>query len=189
MKVLIFEGIATSGKSTIIQHLKSKLANDLKIVVADEEETHVPIMKKTDELHLFFYENLIDKLIKAHPDLLILDRLYLTQAFRAKVDLAAYTVVEEKLMPYSPLTVFLKVEPDNIKERVQKAIEHRDAEWGQYVASKGETPEQQALYYIDQQESQLELLKQSTLPYKIFDTTSHNYDKITDEIIGTLGLR
>ena len=144
--------------------------------------------KKTDELHLPFYENLIDELTRDKPDLLILDRLYVTQAFRAKADLAAYTAIEEKLMPYNPLIVFLKVEPGKIKERIQKAIEHREAEWGQYVATKGDTPEEQASYYANQQQSQLELLKQSALPYRIFDTSSHDYDKITDEIVKILNL-
>ena len=188
MKTIILEGIATSGKSSLIQHLKTTLSDKLNIYVADEEETHVPIMKKPEELHLSFYEELIDTLTSNKSDLLIIDRLHLTQAFRANTDLTAYLTIENKLKLFDPITIFLKVEPAKIKERIQKAIEHRESRWGEYVLTKGDTPEQQAAYYVDQQESQLELLKQSTLPYKIFDTSEHNYGKITKEIINTLGL-
>src|SRR3990167_11115375 len=111
MKTIILEGIATSGKSSLIQHLKTALSDKLNIYVADEEETHVPIMKKPDELHLIFYEKLVDTLTNNRSDLLIIDRLYLTQAFRANTDLTAYLTIEDKLKAFDPIIIFLKVEP------------------------------------------------------------------------------
>jgi hypothetical protein len=39
-----------------------------------------------------------------------------------------------------------------------------------------------ANYYIKQQRSQLELLKESKIPYKIFNTSTHDYEKIAEEI-------
>jgi thymidylate kinase len=187
MKLLIIEGIATSGKSTIIELLCKKLS-DKQVKVYGEPDTHVPIMELPAELHLAFFKSLLNEALNRQVELIIFDRFYLTQAFRAKVDLTAYKAIEEKLMPFDSLTVFLKVEPAKIKERVQKAIGHREAEWGQYVATKGDTTEQQASYYINQQESQLELLKQSILPNRIFETTLHNYDQISGEIIEILDL-
>lgn len=187
MKFLIIEGIATSGKSSITELLRKKLITK-QFRVFSEQVTHEPILEQPTGLHLAFFESLLDQALSSEAKLIIFDRLYLTQVFRAKVDLAAYKLIEEKLMPHDVLTVFLKVDPAKIKERVQKAVGHREVEWGQYVATKGNTPEEQAMYYINQQESTLELLKQSILPFRIFDTTSHNYDKISDEIIEALGL-
>ena len=43
MKLLIIEGIATSGKSTVIDKLRGILG-DIQIAVYSESETHVPII-------------------------------------------------------------------------------------------------------------------------------------------------
>lgn len=145
-------------------------------------------MEKTDELHIDFYLDLINRLTHSNPDLLIIDRLYLTQAFRVKTALKSYKEVEEALIPYNSLTVFLSLKQTTIQDRIDKAIQHRDSEWESYLASKGSGREEQAAYYIHQQNSQLELLKQSILPYKIFDTTDHNYEDIARQIIEQEGL-
>lgn len=188
MKTIIFEGIATSGKSTVINLLKSSLDKRLKIKVADERVTHIPIMKSTNELHVDFYKELINKLSRNQPDLLILDRLYLTQAYRAKTDLLTYKEIENVLKPLNPVTIFLYVEPASIKDRVLDAIGHREPAWGEYVSTKGRTSEEQAEYYINQQESLIELLKRSTLPYQVLDTTAHNYNAIVKTIVTYLDL-
>jgi len=189
MRILIFEGIATSGKSTLIKKLSDALPPGIKIRLASEDETHVPIMKATSELHLGFFENLVHDFTQPSPDVVVIDRFYLTQAFRAKSSLQAYKQVEDMLKPFNPLTIFLKVDPSAVAERIRNAALHRDASWGAYVATKGQTIEEQAGYYIDQQKSQLALLQASSLPYVIFDTTSHDYDKITQEILAAINLK
>jgi|GEM_PF-605722 len=187
MNTLIFEGIATSGKSTLIQHLRSALDGKLKIRIAGEEETHIPIMNATAEHHVNFYIDLIDKLTRGHPDLLIIDRFYLTQAFRAKTGLKQYKEVEHSLKPCNPVTIFLEVQPSAIANRIHHATLHRNPSWGDYIATKGKDRDKQAGYYIAQQNSQIKLLKESTLPHKIFDTTEHHYEDITEEILEIIG--
>lgn len=182
MILLIFEGIATSGKSTIIAKLKTALASK-KIAVADESQTHIPIMEKRNETHIDFFISLINKLIAGNPDVLIFDRLYLTQAFRAHVPTTAYTQVEEMLADYSVTTIFLKVADSSIAERVEKATKHRDTKWKNYLESKGQTFDEIATYYSDQQAGILNLLESSRLPYKIFETTQHDYDTVAVDIL------
>src|SRR4051812_16591661 len=101
MKTLIFEGIATSGKSTIIDSLIKSLKDEMSIELATEEQTHEPIMGQRGELHAPFFEELINKLASKHSDLLIFDRLYITQTYRAKSDLTQYSSIEESLLPYA----------------------------------------------------------------------------------------
>lgn len=185
MKILIIEGIATSGKSTIISSLQNELSN-LNVVVATEEETHVPIMKKRDELHIQYFLELLDRLIGNRPDLLICDRLYLTQAIRAKVSLSEYREIEDKLLGFDTTTVFLKVQEAAIAERVHQASQHRDSKWREYIKTRGSSLEEIAHYYKEQQSNQLDLLVTSKLPYKIYDTTSHNYTDIAQDIATTL---
>ena len=99
MKILIFEGIATGGKSTIITKLKNALTGK-QVIVVGEPETHVPIMGKTSEKHIDFFRKLITKKISENPDILIFDRLYLTQAYRAKCELSEYSELENELKKY-----------------------------------------------------------------------------------------
>lgn len=183
MKTLIFEGVATSGKSTVISYLVKSLKDEMTIKLATEEETHEPIMAQRSDLNTLFFEDLINKLTLKHPDLLIFDRLYITQAYRAKSGLNEYSSIEDALMPYSPHTVVLKVDETTIADRIKAASGHREQKWLEYLRTKGNTFEEIAQDYIGQQRGLLKLVKQSKLPYTVFDTTSHNYGTITEEII------
>ena len=187
MKILILEGIATSGKSTIIELLCKKLS-DKHISVYGEPDTHIPIMGQPATLHLAFFESLLDKALKGPADLVIFDRLYLTQAFRAKAAISKYEALENRLLQHQTLTAFLKVHEDSVANRVQAAAEHREKQWGEYIKTKGKTPQEIAQYYINQQRSQITLLAQSKVASSVFDTTKHEYDKISDEILSAFSL-
>jgi thymidylate kinase len=139
-------------------------------------------MEVRNELHLEFFKDLIQRLVSGMPDTIILDRLYMTQAFRAKSDLGPYKELEEFLGMLGAITIFLKVDEGSIAERIRKATEHRDPEWSEYVKTHGQE-EQIASYYLEQQRGQLKLLEQSKLPYKILDTTNHDYEAVTREIL------
>jgi thymidylate kinase len=185
MQSFIFEGIATSGKSTIINGLAKTLHSNLSVSVAGEDETHIPIMNQRQELHIEFFKSLLKKLISNKPDLILIDRLYMTQAFRARCSLDVYKNLEEFLQQCNPMTVFLKIDEKVISERIQKATEHREPEWAEYVKSRGEEA-QIADYYISQQRSQLTLLDESLVPYRIFDTTHHDYEAVIKKLIASI---
>jgi thymidylate kinase len=185
MKLLIVEGIATSGKSTVINKLKEVL-NDKRAVVYSEAETHIPIMDKPSELHINFFQSLISKALETEAKLVIFDRLYLTQAFRSNTRIDAYKNIEDNLLHYPTLTVFLKVDEDAIAERVRLASLHREEEWGEYVKTKGDTFKEISDYYINQQRSQLTLLKESKIEHIIFNTTKHDYDQTVQDILTKL---
>ena len=188
MNTIILEGIATSGKSSLSKQLRSILNGKLKIKIASEDETHEPIMEKKESLHTDFYLEQVNRFVAEYPDVLIIDRFYLTQAFRSKASLKQYENVEKALRPYNPVTIFLRVEPSAIVNRIDKAVQHRGEEWANYVASRGRSREEQSAYYIAQQKTLLNLLKESTLPYRIFDSTTGNYEAIAEKIIIYLGL-
>lgn len=173
--------MSTSGKSTVID-LLAKAYNAQNIRILSEEQTHIPIMDQTDKDHQDFFIELIKKAILSKPDIVMIDRLYMTQAFRAKISLNAYSKLETLLTRHNTLSIFLKVDEQSIASRVSKATEHREPNWREYLRAKGDTPDKIAEYYIQQQRSQLQLLKTSKLPYQIFDTTNHNYENILFQI-------
>lgn len=183
MHTLIFEGIATSGKSRIADFLIRTLKDKLTIILATEEQTHVPIMEKRSELHINFFEELVSELALKRPDVLMFDRLYITQAYRANTDLSEYASLEAALQFYSPHTILLTVDEESIASRIQAAATHRDHEWRQYLHSKGSTFDEIAQDYIWQQRGLLKLVEQSKLPYTIFNTTNHDYETVCQQVL------
>jgi hypothetical protein len=183
MKTLIFEGIATSGKSRIITGLQHLLQDQLTIAVVPEERTHQPIMTARNELQRAFFGALVDEVVAQGADLMLFDRLYLTQAYRAAVDLSAYDDLEQALLPYHPHTVLLTVQETAIADRIEAAAAHRDPRWRIYLQSKGATFAEIAQEYITQQRGLEQLLGQSKLPYTVFDTTNHNYAAICQRLV------
>jgi thymidylate kinase len=187
MKTLILEGIATSGKSTIIKLLADalELSNSVKIV--PETETLMHIVDNTDRsVSIDYLTKLINKELENEYDIIIFDRLYLTHIFRTHSSMADFKVIEDKIRQFNPETIFLEIDEDSITSRVATASEHRDSEWKDYIYTKGETIDEIGSYYIQQQRNQLKLLKQSMLPYKIFNTTTHKYEKITEAILANI---
>lgn len=182
MKILILEGIATSGKSSLIEKISGLLGKQ-NVEVLGEPATHVPIMDKTDELHVEFFKSLVTDATKNDSDLVIFDRLHFTQAYRSKSDIAQYSEAEDLLAAQETLVAYLQVDEDAIAERVRLAAEHRGREWGDYVQTKGKTFQEIAEYYISQQRSQLKILNQTKLTSNVFNTTKHNYKEIAEAII------
>lgn len=182
MRILIIEGIATSGKSSLIKQL-TELLHKQKLLVLGEPATHIPIMNKTDELHVEFFKSLIKDAVKADADLVIFDRLHYTQAYRAKANAAEYSEIENLLATHDTFVAYLQVDEDAIADRVRLAAGHRDKEWGDYVHTKGKTFDEIAGYYVAQQRSQLKLIAQTKLTLQVFNTTQHNYQEIAELII------
>jgi thymidylate kinase len=188
MKILIIEGIPTSGKSSLIKNI-SELLGENRVKVYGEPETHIPIMDKPEELHIEFFESLLQDAARSDADLVIFDRFYFTQAIRAKVGINAYSEIEDLLARQKTLVVYLQVDESAIADRVRLAAEHRDKEriedfeWGEYFQTKGETSDEIAKHYAMQQRDKKELLNQSKLKSRIFDTTHHEYQAIADQII------
>jgi thymidylate kinase len=152
------------------------------VQVFSEDQTHEPIMQDKSSTNTDFFKSILSK-IDERAEVVIFDRLYLTQAFRAKVDLDEYSEIEKSLSAFNPITIFLKVDEETIAERISAKSKMRGAEWEEYFKSKGKTAEEIADYYIQQQRSQLKLLEKSILPYKIFNTTTHDYKNIASNIL------
>jgi thymidylate kinase len=184
MKTLIFEGIATSGKSTIIDKLVAELSQAKTVKIVPETETLLAIVDNTDkDVSISHLKTLIGKVYEEKYDVVVFDRLYLTQIFRTHSEVMDYHVIEDMLNQFSPTTIFLKVDEAAIAIRVEKASQHRVSEWKEYIETKGNTIQEIADYYIKQQRNQERLLQDSTLPHIAYNTTNHDYEKIVKSIL------
>lgn len=188
MKILIIEGIPTSGKSSITTEI-SELLGENHVRVYGEPETHIPIMDKSEELHVEFFKSLLENAVKSDADLVIFDRLHFTQAIRAKASIGEYSEIEDLLARQKTLVVYLQVDDSAIADRIRLTAERRDKEqveyfqWGVHFKSKGETFDEIAKHYATQQRNKMELLNQSKLKSRMFNTTHHEYKTIASQII------
>lgn len=188
MKILILEGIPTSGKSSVTKGISELLSED-HVRVYGESKTHIPIMDKPKELHIEFFRSLLQDAVESNADLVIFDRFHFTQAIRTKASIGEYSEIEDLLAGQKTLVVYLQVDDPSIADRIRLTAERRDEErvedfqWGEHFQSKGETLDESAKHYATQQRNKMELLNQSKLKSRIFNTTQHEYKAIASKII------
>ncbi len=184
MKTIILEGIATSGKSTIISMIEAASENKSLLKIVPEEQTLMAIVDNKDlAVSINYLNNLLANVYVSQFELVVFDRLHLTHAFRTDSSIEDYADIEELLLKKSPKLLFLEVQEHAIAERVKKASEHRNPLWKDYLATKGKDFNEIADYYIQQQRKQIVLLKNSKIPYKIFDTTNHDYALVLEHVL------
>jgi len=145
----------------------------------------MPILHNTDkQVSIDLLKKVIDKALKAKKDFIIFDRLFFTHIFRTKSSIEDFREIENLIKDQSFLA-FLKIDEENIPERVVYARQHRDKSWNEYVSKKG-SDEEIYQYYINQQRLLLDLLKETSLKYKVYDTTNLNFADISKDISQTL---
>jgi len=187
MKLIILEGIATSGKTTIKNLLKKHLKeNNKNYKIIEEDETLMPIHKNTDKkiakTHL---KKILTKYLNQKIDYLIFDRLYFTHIHRTNSNLEDFKEIETQLQQKTSQIYYLKINNNKIKERIYNAIKHRPKDWGNYIKNLG-TEKEMINYYTNQQKKQLNNLKETKIKNKIYNTTNLEFEKIANQIIKTL---
>lgn len=183
MKIIILEGIATSGKTSI----KNKLAEILtekgiNFSIIEETVTLMPVLNNTDkQISIDLLKNIINKALKEKNDFVIFDRLFFTHIFKTNSSIEDFREIENMLCNKS-LLAFLKIDESKIPERIASARKHREESWNEYVSKKG-SDEEVYQYYINQQKNLLNLLKETSLKYKLYDTTNMDFTSIAKDIL------
>lgn len=184
MQIIILEGIASSGKTTIKNHLLSEFGKrKLGYKVIDEKKTLMPILKNTAKtLSLKFLSNLLKKELNQDTAILIFDRLFFTHIFRTASKLPDFKHIENILLKYDTLLVLLIIQEEKIAERIFRAMQHRGKKWKTFVKEKGNDKEI-IEYYKKQQQFLLKLTKQSSIPHITEDSTDMDFERIKKTIL------
>lgn len=178
MKVIIFEGIATSGKTTLEKLLKEGFRN---VEIISETKTLMELIDNRDpEVALDHLQKILNEFKKKKVDILIIDRFHLTHAFRTANDLNFFNGIDEQLTAYDTLLVLLTVAEDKIQERIEETARIRDGGW-----SKGKrgTIEEKVKYYTNQQLRLKYLFDESRLNKMMIDTTEKGWRGYVWEIV------
>ena len=184
MKIIILEGIASSGKTTVKNNLLSKFKKDkISCEVIGEEKTLMPILENTDrDISLNFLSNVLEKVLNQDKNVIIFDRLFFTHIFRTASKLSDFKNIENILLKHRVLLILLVIQEEKIAERIFGAMKHRDKKWEEYIRKKGNDKEI-VDYYKKQQQFLLKLTKQSNIPHIIEDSTDLNFERIQKTIL------
>lgn len=183
MKIIILEGIATSGKTSLINELEKFLSvKGFKYSTVTEEKTLMPILENEDrEVSIEFLEKIIEKNMKKGGDFIIFDRLFFTHIFRTGSTLNNFLRIE-KMLERDSLLVFLRVDEGKISERIERARKERGKEWDEYIDKKG-SDQDIFRYYKEQQKFLADLVAKTGLEKKIFNTSEKTTNEIATELI------
>ena len=191
MKILILEGIATSGKTTV----KNKLVNffkkrGLNYLVIEEDKTLMPILNNTDaDISINHLNKILKKVLFPKKEVIIIfDRLYFTHIFRTKSSLKDFKEIESLLSKKNAFVAFFKIDKKKISERIFNALKNERAKtlWVGYIKKKG-TNAEVINYYQRQQDLLLDLLKKTKIKNKTYNTTDLNFDLIAKKILKEIG--
>ncbi len=183
-KIFIFEGIASSGKtSTEIEFCNILAKKGLGFSLIKENQTLMPILdNKKPQIAVEFLEKVLDAVLAdAGNKILIFDRLYFTHILRTGSSIREFKKIENRIKEYDPLVVFLKIPTPVMIGRLEWAMANRDDEWRNYVAKKG-TKSEIFEYYAKQQGELWKLVDSSNLPTAVYDTAGLDFGNIARKL-------
>lgn len=178
-RMIIFEGIASSGKTTLERMLQEKLEGS---VIVSEGQTLMPLIENKEPQKAFEHLAVVlDKMEKQSAGTFIVDRFHLTHAFRTGSPLSFFGGIEERMTKaFKPLIVLLQMDEDVIRERIEETVLLRGSSWQK---GKQGSLEEKVEYYKNQQRILTELTKQSHLPAMIVNTTDKDWPRCIREIL------
>lgn len=184
-RVVIFEGIASSGKTTLEKMLLEELARRGSVAIIREEETLMPLFENRDPEkaveHLWPF---VDRIVSSPEDIVIVDRLFITHAFRTRSSLEIFRSLEDKLLAQRVcLTILLTLEESAIRGRIEETIVHRAGRWS--PGGNGDF-EERIQYYIGQQRTLQGLANDSHIPVVRLDTTDKDWPRLCKEILAAV---
>lgn len=182
--IIILEGIATSGKTSVKNELEKILAQrGVSFTFIGEEETLMPLLHNADA-HIAndHVVKLLNKYLALNTDVLIFDRLYLTHMWRTGASPSDFMESAALLSQHAAQICFLEIPDSKLQERITLAQSHRDEAWNAYVSTKGKIEQEILAYYAGQQKELLELLQRVSIPHTIFDTGDMDFRRVAGEV-------
>jgi thymidylate kinase len=92
MKIIILEGIATSGKTSIIKYISEFFGqNNYSFTVIGEDKTIIPILHNQDkQVSIDLLKLVINQALVEDKEFIIFDRLFFTHIFRTNSDYSEF---------------------------------------------------------------------------------------------------
>lgn len=171
-KLLLFEGIASSGKTTLIKLLTETFVATHSLFVLPEEKTLIPFFSNKDrDIAIHHLSEMASNLPQS--DITIIERFHLTHSFRTNTPLDYFKSIEEEFLQKYDVTVYLlTILEEHIRARIEETSRARGALWKH---RKEGSLDERTEYYQVQQRYLLREAKNSCLQVIAIDTTKKEW--------------
>ncbi len=168
-KLIIIEGISSSGKTTVQRLLKERLSKAGSVKTLSEGTTLISLVRnRSKKSALDHLKRLLSKMETSRYDFYITDRFHLTHIFRTNSNPAYFRKLEKTMLTWFDVLLVLLV----IDRRfIRKSLEHTFSIRKSLGKGKRGTIDDRVAYYEDQQEKLLKAAKASSLRLLRINTT------------------
>ena len=183
MKLINFEGIATTGKSTVETELEKICEREgYSFKLYHEDDTVIPLMgEKTVSSSVAHLKKIIEQIKMDTTDVVVLDRFFLTHLKRTKGGLDEYAHFLEQFTALHPTIIFLHIAEGAIKPRLEDAVARRHQRFADFINERGGV-DTNVTKYIEEQRYLLNLLPTIGIPFTTFETSDMQFTKIAQDI-------
>lgn len=191
-RVILVEGVTTSGKSTIVDNLRRYTKeHDLSGTFLPEEETVIPCIDSTDLKHnQEFLMKLLKTVFDEDKNLYVFDRLHFTHTIKTNSTIKDFADIEDILNQHNATLFLIDVPEETLKKRLLDSLKYRNVQWVQYVMERSGGDQEKFIdFYIQRQRFLRMLFDESTLTKHIVDSGDQNYIRMTRTIIDTVKMR
>ena len=188
-KIVLIEGMSTSGKTTVMQIVFRLLQEkDIPCKGFDELQTmsrdvfsHLDPKKSIIEMQLFLKREYSGK-----DTVLICDRFHISHLVITNGTLADFQKIEDCLKEYNPLVVFLEIPEEKVRERLLGAKAHRGQQWEDELSKRGANEEESIKWFLNTQHKLHALFLQSNLEKLVFNTGDNDFERIGLSIVDAI---
>lgn len=184
MKTFIFEGISSSGKTSICSNLQHYCEdNRINARYLKEAETIIPLI---DNVNIATATEFMETLISAELGecVNIIDRFHISHCFKTSRTLSAYKSVEKSLSNYNPTLIMLRLNEECIFDRIESAAKYKNPDWIKYmIENRGGSIAGVVDFLIGRQRLIEKLFSESSLEKEIIDIEAYDFISPTRRLI------
>lgn len=173
--MVIVEGTCGSGKTTLLRSVESFYRDRIRVL--PQRTTYAPIAAREDDRTLDDTYNrnaLLDVVRRIATDVdsqrwVLVDTLHATHFVRARaLSISSFIEIDRALNELGAMVVILRIDEDAIRTRT--IVCRRGTGFYEYARKFGDTENERARYFVQEQEQLIELLAtHSCLPQLILD--------------------
>lgn len=189
-KAVIFEGISSSGKTSVSMNL-CRFCDERHIDYSfvKEAQTIMPMIDNEDPAEAVrFLAELLEQELSTDKPLHIFDRLHVSHGFKTGNTIAPFSQIESELKRVNALLVVIRVAEEEIESRIREAIKYKDPKWGEYMIRKHGSIEAIGAFLAERQRNIEKMAQESQLDKLVLTINEYDYVRPTRRIIDTLGI-
>jgi len=189
MKGIIIEGVAGTGKSTLLKKIRGcDFITDKKCVFISENETLGELFnellssRKSHSTYVKRLELVIDSIQKEQADFVFLERFHHSY-YALGIEWNLLKPIDDLLFRLGFKTILLDLDDSDFESRCLKRPDHSAENWENDFIRLYGSEEKAIVAFKDSQERRRRMLKLSQLPSRLINTGQRRWDEVLRKVI------